>query len=633
MKILKNKNFVLTDLKNAPKIENSFYGRSNELKLLHKKLNGKIKRTVLVSGLPGIGKTQFALAYLQNYGSNYSQIFWINGESEYTITQSLIRLKEQYNNFHSIDEIIQDESKNLSNGKILIVFDNVSEIKRFYDTFPNVKDNKDVNFIITSRNCDEDGWKNMEMLHLDVLLKEEAQKVVESKLENFQTSAIETLVEKLQCYPLILQQAVAYILGENISIEKCLTIFNENPQIVFQYQLSKDCNDYDKTVYDIFYDIINKLDVEKETLEILSILSHLAPEKISIEFLYDGEFNKMTVDGILKKLYKFSLVKKENDSIKVNDIAQSLIRIYIEQKNKTTKALERVDIFLENIHKKSDESEYGLLIAKEAIPHVEFFSKHLEEMCAKSKNTDLSKIKFEYLINAYEILTWLYYYVKKYHSRRALLLKYIELMTEKKGAENSQSIEVARLKYYLAFTEYAVKKNKPADDLYKEAFVIFEKQLGVDNLETANLLRNWADCKCSMKKYTEADSLNEKVKAIYEKELGEDHLNMAILLSEMAKSKSRQGKHQEADSLFQKSMDIFDQSVNGDSIQMIHMLNQWARHDFEKRDFRRAYEKFERCRPVYERNYGKNHSSTKRVQWYLEDAKKRVGERMYYYFS
>lgn len=616
-------------MKNAPKLTKFFNGRSNELNLLHKKLSGKIKRTVIVSGLPGIGKTQFALAYLKKYGMNYHQIFWIIEKSIYKLTQTIMKFEEVYKTSSSVDEIIQDASSNLYNfkkGKTLVVFDSASEKKVFNETFPNAKANKDVYFVLTTQNCCEDEWKNMEMLHLDVLLKEDAQSLIKSQLKYFQKDSIETLVEKLKYYPLILQQAVSCILCEKISIENYLKILDEDPQVVLRYQLSNEQSFYTKTVYEVFSDIINKINIEKETSEILSILSYLASDKISIHLFYDSELGKETTDKILKKLHKFSLVCMENNFIKVNSIVQLSIRIYIEHGNKTIKAFEMVDSFLEDIYKKSDESEYGLLIAKEVIPHVEFFSKHLEEMCGSPKTTHLPRIKFEFLENTYKILTWLYYCVKKYHSRKALLQKYINLMKEKNNDENSQSIEVARLVYYLAFTEYAIRNHKTADTLYEKAFAIFETELGVDNLETAYLLRNWADIKCSMKKYPEADSLNEKVKRTYEKELGSDHLNMAILLSEMAKSKSRQGKHEEADDLFQKSLEIFERSVNVDSIQMIHMLNQWARHDFEKRDFQKAYEKFERCLPVYERSYGKNHPSAKRVYWYLEDAKKRIGE-------
>lgn len=67
---------------------NHFVGRSDELAAIHKELqhNGS-RKTVVVHGLGGMGKTQLALAYAQRHKAEYSAVFWLNSKSEDTLKQ------------------------------------------------------------------------------------------------------------------------------------------------------------------------------------------------------------------------------------------------------------------------------------------------------------------------------------------------------------------------------------------------------------------------------------------------------------------------------------------------------------------------------------------------------------------
>jgi hypothetical protein len=65
-----------------------FVGRSDELADIHKELqHNSSRKTVVVHGLGGMGKTQLALAYAQRHIDDYSAIFWVNSKSEDTLKQ------------------------------------------------------------------------------------------------------------------------------------------------------------------------------------------------------------------------------------------------------------------------------------------------------------------------------------------------------------------------------------------------------------------------------------------------------------------------------------------------------------------------------------------------------------------
>jgi hypothetical protein len=65
-----------------------FVGRIVELAAIHKELQyDGSRKTVVVHGLGGMGKTQLALAYTKRHKDEYSAVFWVNSKSEDTLRQ------------------------------------------------------------------------------------------------------------------------------------------------------------------------------------------------------------------------------------------------------------------------------------------------------------------------------------------------------------------------------------------------------------------------------------------------------------------------------------------------------------------------------------------------------------------
>jgi hypothetical protein len=125
--------------------------REDELRVIQEVLRGDgSRRTVVLHGLGGIGKTQLAIAYAKRHKHNYSAIFWLNIKDEDSITQSFADVAKQILreypsarwlssvNMKNIDEVI-DAVKAWQglpyNTRWLIIFDN-------YDN-PRLPSNKD----------------------------------------------------------------------------------------------------------------------------------------------------------------------------------------------------------------------------------------------------------------------------------------------------------------------------------------------------------------------------------------------------------------------------------------------------------------------------------------------------------
>ncbi|KAG4430117.1 hypothetical protein IFR05_014401 [Cadophora sp. M221] len=86
---------VTFSLSDAANVEH-FVARKTELAEIHRALGGDgSRRTVILHGLGGIGKTQLAVAYAKQYKDYWSGIFWLNIKDEDYLKQSFVKVAKQ----------------------------------------------------------------------------------------------------------------------------------------------------------------------------------------------------------------------------------------------------------------------------------------------------------------------------------------------------------------------------------------------------------------------------------------------------------------------------------------------------------------------------------------------------------
>ena len=123
-----------------------FVGRQEQLDAIHKELqHDGSRKTVVVHGLGGMGKTQLALAYAQRHRKEYSAVFWVNSKSEDTLKQgyaaaarrihgehpSLIHLKTvaEGSNLDEAAEAVKRWLTSAGNDRWLVILDNYNTPK------------------------------------------------------------------------------------------------------------------------------------------------------------------------------------------------------------------------------------------------------------------------------------------------------------------------------------------------------------------------------------------------------------------------------------------------------------------------------------------------------------------------
>jgi hypothetical protein len=103
------------------------------------------RRTVVLHGLGGIGKTQLSVAYAKRHRDSYSAIFWLNIKDENSLKQSFVKVARQILREHplasrissvdineNLDEVVDAVKAWLSqpnNTRWLMIYDNYDNPK------------------------------------------------------------------------------------------------------------------------------------------------------------------------------------------------------------------------------------------------------------------------------------------------------------------------------------------------------------------------------------------------------------------------------------------------------------------------------------------------------------------------
>ena len=140
--------FSLAGVAEAP----LFVGREKELQDIHDSLGGDgRRRTVVLHGLGGMGKTQTAAVYTRRQRNSYSAVFWLNIQDETLLKQSFAKAAKRILRYHpsafrlssvdlngDLNEVVEAVKAWLSevgNTRWLAIYDN-------YDN-PKIRGNED----------------------------------------------------------------------------------------------------------------------------------------------------------------------------------------------------------------------------------------------------------------------------------------------------------------------------------------------------------------------------------------------------------------------------------------------------------------------------------------------------------
>ncbi|HEY6437218.1 MAG TPA: ankyrin repeat domain-containing protein, partial [Ignavibacteriaceae bacterium] len=188
---------------------------------------------------------------------------------------------------------------------------------------------------------------------------------IENDLQNGQ---IEKLARELQYFPLALRQAVTYIKETNkkseftghkkFEISDYLKKYEKDAHELLEFSHENDR--YTKTTFLTWKITLENImqigDTGKQALEILEIMSYLAPDKIPIKSFFSklafaeqiiGEERSWSAVALLNQ---YSMINVEKDVINIHRLVQQVIRIGLKNESKEEEILEKELKLIKSAH-------------------------------------------------------------------------------------------------------------------------------------------------------------------------------------------------------------------------------------------------------------------------------------------
>lgn len=217
-----------------------FIGRENDIEQIHIKMQGLEKSPgkmgLVVHGLKGIGKSQLSKKYFQEKRDYYNNnVVWINSDSLETSFQSLgellkLKVKNDKEDWLSIETIIKDVHSYLADDKVLFIFDNADGVScnQITKYLPTSKQNFS---LITSQMPSEWPTSDFETIHLQPLAEEQVIQFVAQELNCIEESASSEVLHEIMkslggCLSSV-KHFTTYINETGTSLEDYLVLINE----------------------------------------------------------------------------------------------------------------------------------------------------------------------------------------------------------------------------------------------------------------------------------------------------------------------------------------------------------------------------------------------------------------------
>lgn len=633
-----------------------FVGRETELAKLHNLLD-EGKKSVIVNGLGGIGKTSLALQYVGQYKEHYHHIVWVEQQSslllafmtEKKLNELITPEKEEAEvYFYRLMQFLE-----ATEGKNLLVIDNYEDTEAD-KTIAILTQIQNVHFahwrvLFTSR----EKVNGFALIALDTLPKDEAIALFKLHSENkpFDENVLVQVLEEVDYHTLTIELlSKIYANDVDVTLTNLLTILQQKDfdnELVQEMVTTK----HHKGEANLYKHLLLLFNMEKWTADeqhLLKQFAALPSLPINGKQLLDWlQNNRATYKAALKNLTRKGwLSTTDQENYTMHRLLKMLIQKHLGI------MWEDVKVLVEGVKEEVTQEKIAAnpLAAKSFIEYIDSFITTIDFQNNVLEESYLYN-KLGYIYH----LTAIYKQATQYYSQALVIIKqqkgiqnidYAEILNNLAGLYDSQGkyeeaiiffqealqilkeILVEKHPIYasslnnLALVYSRQGKYEKAIPLYEEALKILKETLGKKNPSYATSLNNIAFIYNKQGKYGEAISLYQECLKIFKDVLGEKHPDYAMSLNNLALVYHTQGKYKEAIPLYQETLQIRREVLGEKHPTYATSLNNLALAYYNIENYEQAFSLFQEAYLVFLNTFGDEHINTINCKEWLDIVQK-----------
>ena len=574
-----------------------------------------------LNGLGGTGKTQIALAYIQQASNLYQTVLWLDASSREQFAMEVSALAERLS-------LGQEDYE--SEGKLFAVVKQwLQEQKRWLLVLDHIDDMALVDLIVPTQGSGHVllttrrqalgtlataiPIAQMATEHSVLFLLRRAKILApQATLDGAASEDVQqatAIVHEMDGLPLGLDQAGAYIEETGCSLAAYLTLYRqERAALLGKRGRMVDRHDHPDSVAVTLALTFEKVAQRRaENIDLLRLLAFLHPDAIPDTLLEQGAarlrepLRSLLVQNLeyqqaLSDLLSFSLIQRGADrkTMSIHRLVQAVLleAMAMEQRRRWARQVVRVvhAVFPEASFETWAACERYVVQAQHCANLIRDYRLTLKEGTAL----------LERLGN--------YCYQRACYDEAARYFMQALQLHEQRG-----SIDVAaRAEVFnaLGLVYYRQGKYQQAEDFQQRALAAREQEFGPDHALTAESLHNLAVLYGSQGRHQQAEQLYQRVLAIDQKEWGEEHAETAKTLSNLGLMRYLQGNYGQAQEAYQRALTIYEQTLSPDHPDLAYTLNSLGALHERQKDYTQAEELYQRAFVIREQALGEQHPDT-----------------------
>ncbi len=593
---------------------------------------------VALHGLPGVGKTQTALAYAMRHRAEYRAVFWMRAATrEELITgfselATLLDLPEKAAVEQEISVAVARRWLAQETGWLLI-FDNADDLKLAQTFLPADKMGR---LLLTTRDpatralaepvavdCLSPEVSALFLLRRAGRLAKDATLADATPLD--QTIA-QTLGGELGGLPLALDQAGAYLDEIQISVEEYLKRYREAGHALRARRGELADHDSVAATFALaFAQVANSDPVAADLLRLCAFLDGSGiPEEIFGKSMAELK-QKLDQHNWWRWFFSMILgrwIRRERAIQQPKDLHQMVraaSRLSLLHRDRDNRLLVIHPVVQDALRDELDDKarvdwiNLAIHLVNDSFPEVRFEHwPRCERLLPQVLACDrwIASQDFPPVVVAARLLNQTGYYLRtraRYEEAGPLLKRALAINERLLGPTH---INTATSLNNLAGLYWYQGRLDEAEPLYQRALKIRKRALGPEHPDTASSLNNLAELYQDQGRLDEAESLLQNALAITEQKLGLKHPDTAQSLNNLASLYHDQGRHTDAKLLYQRALTIRKQTLGLEHPDTAQTLNDLALlyHDQGRLD--EAEPLFDHALAIRERALGLEHPDT-----------------------